>query len=437
STRRIAVPINTCRRISANKNNSANRIKSFGGESIWSELQGIATKCNIVANLGQGFPDWNPEEFTINALKEQLNAPNAHQYARAHGDMQLVTSLSKLYSGDKFNGFDREIDPINEVMVVNGASDGLTVAMNALINPGDQVICIEPFFDCYDKIIESVEAEPIYVALKEPKNKDDRTAEQWTLDERDLRAAVTSKTKALILNTPHNPTGKIFSKTELEMIAKVAQEHDLLVISDEVYENLVFHDHLKHFRIANLPGMWDRTLTISSAGKTFSTTGWKMGWIIGPKHLIDPTYHYNMYKIFSVTTPIQKAVGLCIDHAMNSNYFSLIQNRLKQRKFLLQKMLKGAKLDYIDSNAGYFLLTDISNVKFPHADEDKHLPRDHAFCRWLPGATGLMAIPPSVFYSKDHKHYSDQYIRLAFCKKEETMVKAQEGFKKLSEFINK
>jgi aspartate/methionine/tyrosine aminotransferase len=288
------------------KDYSAKRIQTFG-ESIWSEFQQLAAKYKVV-NLGQGFPDWDPEQFTLQALANTASKP-VHQYARAHGDLQLVNSIAKMYSGDKYNGFDREIEPLTEVMVVNGASDGLTVCLNAFINPGDEVVCIEPFFDCYDKMVESVGATPLYVPLRPPKNAHDSTAQEWTLDEKELRASITKKTRALILNTPHNPTGKIFSRAELEMVARVAKDHDLLIISDEVYEFLVFDEKLKHERIANIPGMWDRTVTIMSSGKTFSTTGWKMGWLIGPKHLIDPTYKYNMFKIFSVATPIQKAVS--------------------------------------------------------------------------------------------------------------------------------
>jgi aspartate/methionine/tyrosine aminotransferase len=262
-----------------------------------------------VANYqGFNFKDWDPEPFTLQALANTASKP-VHQYARAHGDLQLVNSIAKLYSGDKFGGFNREIEPLTEVMVVNGASDGLTVCLNAFVNPGEEVICIEPFFDCYDKMVESVEAKPLFVPLREPKNKHGATAQDWTLDEKELRSVITKKTRAMILNTPHNPTGKIFSRAELEMIARVAIEHDLIVISDEVYEFLVFNNELKHERIANIPGMWDRTITICSSGKTFSTTGWKMGWLIGPKHLIDPTYQYNMFKIFSVCTPVQKAVS--------------------------------------------------------------------------------------------------------------------------------
>lgn len=407
-------------------------LNSFA-ESIWSEFTPLAVRHKAV-NLGQGFPDWDPEPFTIKALIEQANSPS-HQYARARGDLQLVNAITKLYHDDE-RGFGRELDPLTNVLVTNGANDGLYISLCSFINPGDEVICIEPYFDVYPTGVAMAGGVPIFVPLRPPEITGPETsAQEWRLDEQELRATITEKTRAIILNTPHNPTGKVFSRSELEMIARVVKEHDMIVFSDEVYEFLVFGDgNVKHERIANIPGMWDKTITICSSSKTFSVTGWKIGWLIGPKEIINSVALFNQYKVFCVATPLQRSIAQCIETAIAENYFSVISNRLKDRYEQLLQLLEKYGLRGIKVHAGYFTLVDISAVDFPY-DKDSSVPRDYQFCRWLPGAVGLAAIPTSAFYSDKNKYLAGNYVRFAFCKKADSIESAEEGFKKLQKFL--
>jgi aspartate/methionine/tyrosine aminotransferase len=279
---------------------------------------------------------------------------------------------------------------------------------------------------------------PVFVPLRPPSFADHTTsAQEWTLNEDELRAAITPKTRGIILNTPHNPTGKVFTQSELEMISRIVIEHNMIVFSDEVYEFLMFGTQ-SHIRMANLPDMWDRTITIcvKGAGKTFSVTGWKIGWLIGPQSLINSVALFNQYKVFSVATPLQRAVAKCIQVAMSTNYFDVIKNRLHDRYEQLLELLDKHGLCGIKVHAGYFTLVDIGAVKFPF-DPNSTVPRDYQFCRWLPQAVGLAAIPTSAFYSDKNKHLAGNYVRFAFCKKETSLQAAQEAFAKLSTFVEK
>ncbi|KAL0483238.1 kynurenine-oxoglutarate transaminase [Acrasis kona] len=402
-------------------------------ESIWSEFTPLAIKTNSI-NLGQGFPDWIPEEFTTKALVEQANTPQNHQYTRARGDLQLVNAISDLYNSNKEIGFQEQLDPLTNILVCNGANDGLYISLCSFINPGDEIICIEPYFDVYPTGIVMAGGVPVFVPLRPPKNPGPNiSAQEWTLDESELRATITPKTRGIIINTPHNPTGKIFSKEELEMISHVVVENNMIVFSDEVYEFLVFGDN-KHVRIANLPEMWDRTITICSSGKTFSVTGWKIGWLIGCKQVINTVGLYNQYKVFCVSTPLQRSVATCIRQSMDGQYFSMIQNRFKDRYQQLSQLLEEHKLKAVKVDAGYFCLVDVSGVNFPY-DQNSDVPRDYQFCRWLPVEVGLAAIPTSAFYSEKNKHLAGNYVRFAFCKKKESLESARQAFQKLSQYI--
>lgn len=388
--------------------------------SIWTEFTPLANK-HGATNLGQGFPNWPVEPFVTKALEEASKDQSAFQYSRSAGDLKLVQKLAVVYSPL----FGRTIDPLKQVLVSNGASGALHTVFNSYLNPGDEVIVIEAFFDLYITGIESCGAKPVFVQLQEPEGEARFDSNNWKIDEADLRAKITNKTKAIVLNNPHNPSGKVFSKQELEMIAQVAQEHDLLVISDEVYEFLVFDRQAKHYRIATLPGMWQRTLTIGSAGKAFSTTGLKIGWIIGPDNLIFNTYLYNQYSVFCTNTLSQRVVAQCFDQ---KDYFSQVLDRFEQCSNLLQNILERNGLKVVKPHSGYFMLASIENVDFPFDDSSPGAPpRDFQFCRWLPGAVKVAAIPPSAFYSEENKRkIGSRYARFCLCKTEETLQQAAE-----------
>ncbi|KAL9647418.1 hypothetical protein ABK040_006781 [Willaertia magna] len=393
-------------------------------ETIWSTYTPLAIANNAV-NLSQGFPDWTPDTFVIEALQKQLSQP-VHQYAKAHGDPILVESLQRLYNNKEISGIEYGKYSPNEILITNGASDALFIAIQSIVNPGDEVIIIEPFYDAYKSVVEMSGAKPIFIPLRQINN-EENSSDSWKLDLNELESKITSKTKAIIINTPHNPTGKVFTKKELEELSKVILKHDnLFVISDEVYEFLTFEQHVCN-RIVNVEGMFERTLLIGSAGKTFSNTGWKVGWILGPKEIIDACYLVNQYIKFCISTPMQRAVADCIHYAIDNNYFNIIRNRLIDRRNLLMSMLKDTGLSPIQPAGGYFIMVNVSNVKFPFNPNSKDT-KDVQFCKWLPVEAKIAAIPPSAFYSEENKHLVKDYARFCFCKKEETLLAAKEKF---------
>jgi len=315
-----------------------------------------------------------------------------------------------------------------------------------VLNPGDEVILIEPFYDIYPANVHFAQANPVFVPLREPKA-GAKTAQDLQLDILELRKKITPKTKGIIFNNPHNPTGKVYTRHEMEQIAQVVQEFDLIVFSDEVYEFLVFGNNektqkpLQHERIATLPGMWERTFTICSAGKTFSNTGWKIGWSIAPSNLTFNAYLVNQYKVFSVATPLQRAVADCLEQMQTNGYLSAIQNRLKQRyEYLANIYEKDVGLPIIKPMAGYFMLGNIEKIAFENdskrtiANDDKG--RDYEFARWLPASdVGVAAIPPSAFMTRENRHLMEKYARFCFSKEQETLDKAKTRLVKLKDYI--
>ncbi|KAF0979994.1 hypothetical protein FDP41_001147 [Naegleria fowleri] len=404
-------------------------------ETIWSTYTPLAVANNAV-NLGQGFPDWKVDDFVLQAFANQAGQP-VHQYAKAHGDPILVQALQRLYNDSSLSGFKYGSFSPEEILVTNGASDALYIVIQSLVNPGDEVIIIEPFYDAYKSAVELSGAKPVYIPLRPPEKYIDenvRSAQEWKLDIHELRSKITKKTKAIILNTPHNPTGKVFDVKELEQISQIVLSHkNLFVISDEVYEFLTFNRQFCN-RISNIDGMFDRTLSISSVGKTFSVTGWKIGWILGPKSLIRSCYLVNQYIKFCISTPLQRATAECIHYAIDNDYFSVIRNRLLERRDMLSKMLVSSNVKPLMAEGGYFLLTDVSNVQFPYEPNNPDT-RDVQFCKWLPQSdVKLAAIPPSAFYSNEHKHMVKDFARFCFCKKEETILAAEKSLEVLRKY---
>ena len=240
------------------------------------------------------------------------------------GHPRLVKALAACY-GPLLG---RDLDPLAEIVVTTGATEAIFASIQAFVNPGDEVILIEPFYDSYPAAVEMAGGEPIYVPLRFPANP--RSAAEWTLDIDELRAAITPRTRMLILNTPMNPIGKVFRREELAAIAAVAIEFDLLVLSDEVYEWMVYAP-AQHVRIATLPGMWERTITLGSAGKTFSVTGWKIGWAIAPAPLANAINLAHQWIPFAVTTPLQEAVAIAFEEAAKGEYFPWLAEMYQSR----------------------------------------------------------------------------------------------------------
>jgi kynurenine---oxoglutarate transaminase / cysteine-S-conjugate beta-lyase / glutamine---phenylpyruvate transaminase len=328
----------------------------------------------------------------------------------------------------------REINPANEVLVTVGAYGSLFNAFTGFLNPGDEVIIIEPFFDCYEPMAVSAGGVCKFVPLKPKLGQTSgglTSTADWGWDDNELEAAFTSKTKVIIINCPNNPLGKVYTQQELEKIAELCIRHNVICISDEVYEHITYDR--KHLRIATLPGMWERTITVGSAGKTFSTTGAKIGWTIGCKELIRLCQITHNNSIYCGPTFIQEVLGRCFDLELSrldspECYFNSISTELRPKRDMLAKLLVDAGLTPIVPEGGYFMLADISKIaKDFQSDENER--KDSKFVKYLIREKGLATIPVTAFYTNEHKHLGENYIRFCFFKDENTLQKAAEVLK--------
>jgi kynurenine--oxoglutarate transaminase/cysteine-S-conjugate beta-lyase/glutamine--phenylpyruvate transaminase len=328
-------------------------------------------------NLGQGFPNFPPPDFVLNNLASVIQQPLLSQYTRSQGYLGLVEALSKYYSG----WMSHEINPLTEVEVTVGATQALYLSLMATVNPGDEVILIQPFYDSYAPVIEMAGGKPVYVPLRTADG--GLKASNWILDMDELKRAVNNKTKMIVVNTPQNCPGKVYTKAELQAIADLAISRNLLVMSDDSYDSLTY-DGVELTKLASLPGMWERTITVGSAGKTFSVTGWKIGWVIAPAALLRPLGLAQQQIPFCVATPLQAAVAQCLQDSETNNYFQTLKKEYQGRRDLLMNALASSGLTPVKPQGSYFVLADISAVhQEAYYDRTDPTPRDHQFCRWL------------------------------------------------------
>lgn len=415
----------------------ADRLRNFLAPTVWHVFTPLATQTNAV-NLGQGFPGFSPPEFVLEAaeqaIRQQLpvEAPAgfmSHQYCRSQGEPSLVKELARVYSQQ----LGREVDWASEVQVTNGATGALNCAIASLVDPGDEVVVLEPAFDVYQPQVEmaggSIRPVPLEVEL------DAETGEKrWVLSMERFEAAFNANTRVLILNTPHNPTGKVFAREQLQAIARVVKAHPkVVVIADEVYKHLVYDGH-SHVSIASLDeDMFQRTLTVDSAGKTFSVTGWKIGWAVGPAHLVRGVSIANQWNCFSVNTSSQQTVARALQiaeqpyHGFDSYYIWLREEYARKRD-ILGKALQAAGIQPIQPEGSFFIVGDTSGLKCPEEwlEKGKELqePHDWSICRWLCVEGGVASIPPSSFYCEQNKQQAANLARFAFCKPDEVLQEA-------------
>lgn len=335
--------------------------------------------------------------------------------------------MSTLYSGL----LNREIDADTEILIAIGASDAISCALLAHVNPGDEVIIIEPAFDCYEPMTRLAGGVPVFVPLRRPTLKSGETffrSNDWHLDMDELSDKFSNKTKMIIVNTPHNPVGKVFSASELEAIGSLCEKHNSLMLMDEVYEWLVY-EPLSHIRVASMPRFWDRTVTVGSAGKTFSVTGWKLGWAYGPAHLLRPMQLLHQNTIYVCPTPIQEAVAIGFETEIarlgtEQSYWKELARDLKTKRDLLTRALVSADMGPTVPDGGYFMLADFSRLK-PDLSSETDQMLDYKFVKWLTKNHKLQGIPPSAFYSPPHKHLAQHLIRFCFIKRKETFEEAE------------
>jgi aspartate/methionine/tyrosine aminotransferase len=375
---------------------AAGRISSFR-ETVFAEMSALSARHGAI-NLGQGFPDFPGPQFVKDAARKAINA-ELNQYAHPHGIEPLRSAIAL----DWQSRFDREVDPARQVTVTSGATEAIFDIIIALLEPGDELIAFEPFYDSYPAGVVMAGGVMRVVQLQPP---------DWQFSEDALRAAVTDRTKVILLNTPHNPTGKVFSEQELKLIADIAIEHDLIVVTDEVYDRIVFDD-ARHVSVATLPEMWDRTLTINSAGKTFSLTGWKIGYAVGPERLIEPLRAVHQFVTFATATPFQYAVADAMGEATRNGYYDELVSAYRERRDVLAGALAGAGLPVLKTDGSYFLMASFDHLEFEN---------DVEFSRWLITEVGVTPIPPSAFYLEpDH---APRLVRFCFAKHLDTLHEA-------------
>jgi N-succinyldiaminopimelate aminotransferase len=384
----------------------AHRVEPFNS-TIFTEINMLAQQYNAL-NLGQGKPDWETPPDIVDYLARAARSQQYNQYAPGPGTASLRRAV--IDHAARFYGM--EIDVGRGVVVTAGATEGVFCAVMGLVNPGDEVIVIEPFYDSYLPSVVMAGATPVFVPLHPP---------DWTFDAAELRAAFTEKTRALILNTPHNPTGRVFTRQELGMIAELCIEHDVAVISDEVYEHLLYDD-AAHIPIATLPGMFERTLTISSAGKLFSATGWKIGWMMGAPEMVEGPARVHMFVTFAVHHPTQEAIAYALN-LPDSYYQSYKAMYTRKRDFMLSA-LEDAGFTYCVPQGAYYVMADYTRIFDGTPLECVH---------YLTREIGVACIPPESFYSQEHAHIGNGYIRFAFCKTDEVLEQAQQRLAKLRE----
>ncbi len=382
----------------------AGRLQGFG-TTVFAEMSALAVATGSI-NLGQGFPDTPGPAEVLDVARAAIGTPH-DQYPPGPGIPELRAAIAAHLQ--RFRGL--TYDPDTEVLVTAGATEALTAAMLALVEPGDEVVLFEPVYDSYAAAVAMAGGVVRPVPLTPPAADTDGGA--WTFDPADLRAAVTPRARLLLLNTPHNPTGKVFTREELALVAEVVLGADLLLLTDEVYEHLVFSG-AEHVSAATLPGLRERTLVVGSGGKTFSTTGWKVGWTCGPAPLVAAVRTAKQFLTYVNAGPFQPAIAVGL--GMPDAYFSRIAADLERRRDVLVAGLRGAGLPTIAPEATYFATVDVRGVA-PDGD-------GLAFCRALPERAGVVAVPAGVFWTAEHADLGRHLVRFAFCKRDEVLGEA-------------
>ncbi|MGN6793078.1 MAG: pyridoxal phosphate-dependent aminotransferase [Streptosporangiaceae bacterium] len=365
------------------------------GTTIFAEMSELAVTTGSV-NLGQGFPDTDGPAVIAKAAADAIMNGRGNQYPPGAGIPELRTAIAV----HQRRFYDLHVDPDTEVLVTAGATEAIAASLLALVEPGDEVIAFEPYYDSYAACVAMAGGVRVPVTLRAPDFRPDLDA---------LRAAITDRTRLILLNSPHNPTGSVFTRSELTTIAELACAHNLLVISDEVYEHMVFTG--QHIPITSLPGMRERTVTISSAAKSFSFTGWKIGWITATSELVTAVRTVKQFLTFVSGGPFQYAIAKAL--ALPDDYFSSVADSLVARRDLMVGGLAAAGFEVYRPGGTYFITTDIRPF-----GEVSGLD----FCRKLPYQAGVVAIPMVVFY--DNAEEGQFHVRFAFCKKEEVLKEA-------------
>jgi len=381
---------------------TAQRTTTFT-ESVIREMTRIANRCGAI-NLAQGFPDFPMPAPMKDAACAAIHG-DVNQYAITWGTPALRLAIAEKYR----RWYNMTIDPDTEVTVTCGATEAMAATFMALVNPGDEVIVLEPFYENYGPDAVLAGAKPVFVPLVAP---------DWHLDLDRLSAAITPRTRALILNTPHNPTGKVFARAEVSAIAELADRHDFLVFTDEIYEHLVYGGH--HHPIATWPGMRERTVTISGLSKTFSCTGWRLGYAVAPPEITNAIRKVHDFLTVGAPAPLQAAAA--IGMAFDADYYNHLQMAYKQRRGVMMNALTSAGFTFTKPDGAYYILADFRGIDSKRDDRE--------FAVWLAEEIGVATVPGSSFYGDSELGHNT--VRFAFCKTFETLGKAAERLARMA-----
>ena len=373
----------------------AKRVQHFGS-SIIREMTRLSLQYDAL-NLSQGFPDFPAPPDVLEAAAQAVSG-HVNQYTVTWGIPLLRETIAAKVQ--RFNGL--TADPATDVTVTCGAAEAMACALLSLIDPGDEVIVFEPFFETYVPDLLMCEGVPVFVQLHEP---------HFRFDPDELRRAFSSRTKAVIINTPHNPTGRVFDRAELELIAGLCQEYNAIAITDEIYEYMTYDGH-EHLSIASLPGMSERTITISGMSKTFSVTGWRLGYAVAPNHLMEPLRNVHDFLTVCAPAPLQQAAIVAMN--LPDSYYAQLRDSYCHRRDRFTALLRSTGFDPVVPQGAYYTMA-------AYADLGDESPR--AFVERMARDARVVAVPGSAFYRPQH---GGNRIRFAFCKKEETMQTAEQ-----------
>ncbi|MCJ1372848.1 hypothetical protein MMC20_004073 [Loxospora ochrophaea] len=382
--------------------------------------------------MGQGFFGYNPPQFIIDAAKDALNRVDCNQYAPTKGRPRLKKAIANAYSPF----FGKDINPDTEVAITTGANEGMLSAFMAFIEQDDEVILFEPFFDQYISNIEMPGGTIRYVPLQPPKHGAVRTssAADWTIDMDALEKTINPKTRMIVLNSPHNPVGKVFSKDELQAIGDLCVKHNIIILSDEAsitYRELSGFPKQKAAKL---------TLTVGSAGKNFYATGWRVGWLIGPEHLIKYVSAAHTRICYSSVSPLQEAAAVGFEQADKAGFWEESKKEMKGKMDRFNQVFDELGLPYSDPEGGYFVLVNLSKVKLPENYKfPPHVasrPRDFQLSWFLIMELGVAAIPPTEFYTEENAHIAEDYLRFAICKNDDVLEQAKERLRGLKAYMS-
>ncbi|KAK2606984.1 hypothetical protein N8I77_005698 [Diaporthe amygdali] len=406
-------------------------------QDVWSIINEAATASpnQPIINMGQGFFGYNPPKFILDAAKEALDRVECNQYSPTKGRPRLKKAIADAYSPH----WGRKLNPDTEVTITTGANEGMLSAFMAFIEPGDEVIIFEPFFDQYISNIEMPGGKIVYVPMHPPKEGAMKTssAAEWTIDFDELERAVTPRTKMMVINTPHNPVGKVFSKAELQRIADICLKNNIIILSDEVYDRLYY---VPFTRIATLsPEVEKITLTVGSAGKNFYATGWRVGWLMGPAELIQYVSAAHTRICYSSVSPLQEACAVGFEKAEAEGFWDECVKDMKGRVDRFNAVFEELGLPYSEPEGGYFVMANFSKVKlpadYPFPPHVASRPRDFKLAWFLIQEVGVAAIPPTEFYTDANYKIVEDYLRFAVCKPDDVLETAKERLRGLKKYI--